>query len=37
MKWAASPDIVEEVTRTNQLILSLSPVLKSPAYSGLYP
>lgn len=28
------PDIVEEVTRTNQLILSLSPALKSPSVSG---
>lgn len=27
-------DIVEEVTRTNQLILSLSPALKSPSVSG---
>lgn len=29
------PDIVEEVTRTNQLILSLSPALKSPSVSGV--
>ncbi|WP_407116524.1 hypothetical protein [Bradyrhizobium sp. LMG 9283] len=28
------PDIVEEVTRTNRLILSLSPALKSPSLSG---
>src|SRR4051812_23965048 len=28
------PDIVEEVTRTNQLILSLAPVLKTPSVSG---
>ncbi|MGL3105066.1 hypothetical protein [Bradyrhizobium sp. BR 1432] len=28
------PDIVEEVTRTNQLIRSLSPALKSPSVSG---
>ncbi|UQR62349.1 hypothetical protein LRP30_37250 [Bradyrhizobium sp. C-145] len=28
------PDIVEEVTRTNRLILSLSPALKSPSVSG---
>src|SRR3954453_6211070 len=28
------PDIVEEVTRTNQLIKSLAPVLKSPSVTG---
>jgi len=28
------PDIVEEVTRTNQLIKSLSPALRSPSRSG---
>ncbi|WP_407121684.1 hypothetical protein [Bradyrhizobium sp. STM 3561] len=28
------PDIVEEVTKTNRLILSLSPALKSPSVSG---
>ena len=28
------PDIVEEVTRTNQLIKSLSPALRSPSVSG---
>jgi hypothetical protein len=28
------PDIVEEVTRTNQLITSLAPVLKSPSVSS---
>ena len=28
------PDIVEEVTRTNRLIASLSPVLKSPSLNG---
>jgi len=28
------PDIVEEVTKMNQLIKSLAPVLKSPSISG---
>jgi hypothetical protein len=28
------PDIVEEVTTTNRLIISLAPVLKSPSISG---
>jgi hypothetical protein len=29
------PDIVEEVTKTNQLIKSLAPVLNSPSISGI--